>query len=44
VGDRGPGSFSEPFVSGGQALLVLASYVVLLLAGSAWLLRRRDVT
>jgi ABC-2 type transport system permease protein len=44
VGDRGPGSFSGPFVSGGQALLVLASYVVLLLAGSGWFLRRRDVT
>jgi ABC-2 type transport system permease protein len=44
VGDRGPGSFSGPFVGGGQALLVLASYVVVLLAGSALLLRRRDVT
>jgi ABC-2 type transport system permease protein len=43
VSDRGPGSFSGPFVSGGQALLVLASYLVVLLAGSGWLLRRRDV-
>ena len=43
VGDRGPGSFSGPFVSGGQALLVLAAYVVVPLAGSGWLLRRRDV-
>jgi hypothetical protein len=43
VGDRGPGSFSGPFVSGGQALLVLASYLVVLVAGSCWLLRRRDV-
>ena len=41
--DNGPGSFSGPFVSGGQALLVLASYLALLLVASAWLLRRRDV-
>jgi ABC-2 type transport system permease protein len=44
VADRGPGSFSGPFVSGGQAVLVLASYLVVLLAASGWLLRRRDVT
>jgi ABC-type transport system involved in multi-copper enzyme maturation permease subunit len=44
VSDRGPGSFSGPFVSGGQALLVLAGYLVVLLAASGWLLRRRDVT
>jgi ABC-2 type transport system permease protein len=43
VSDRGPGSFSGPFVSGGQALLVLASYLLVLLAASGWLLRRRDV-
>ena len=43
VSDRGPGSFSGPFVSGSQALLVLAVYLVVLLAGSGWLLRRRDV-
>jgi ABC-type transport system involved in multi-copper enzyme maturation permease subunit len=43
VGDRGPGSFSGPFVSGGQALLVLASYLAVLLVASGWLLRRRDV-
>jgi ABC-type transport system involved in multi-copper enzyme maturation permease subunit len=42
--DRGPGSFSGPFVSGGQALLVLGVYVVVLVVGSGWLLRRRDVT
>jgi ABC-type transport system involved in multi-copper enzyme maturation permease subunit len=43
VADNGPGSFSGPFVGGLQALLVLAAYLVALLAGSAWLLRRRDV-
>jgi ABC-2 type transport system permease protein len=43
LGDRGPGSFSGPFVSGGQALIVLASYLVVMLASSAFLLRRRDV-
>jgi len=41
--DRGPGSFSGPFVGGTQALLVLASYLVVLLAASGWVLRRRDV-
>jgi hypothetical protein len=43
VSDAGPGSFSGPFVSGGQALLVLATSTVLLLVASGWLLRRRDV-
>jgi ABC-type transport system involved in multi-copper enzyme maturation permease subunit len=43
VADRGPGSFSGPFVDGTQALLVLASYLVVLLAASGWALRRRDV-
>jgi ABC-2 type transport system permease protein len=43
VSDRGPGSFSGPFVSGSQALIVLASYLFVLLAASGWLLRRRDV-
>ncbi len=41
--DRGPGSFSGPFVSGSQALLVLSVATAVLLAASAWLLRRRDV-
>ena len=41
--DRGPGSFSGPFVGGGQALLVLASYLAAVLVLAAWLLRRRDV-
>jgi ABC-type transport system involved in multi-copper enzyme maturation permease subunit len=44
VGDMGPGSFSGPFVGGGQALLTLGVYLVVLLGGSGWLLRRRDVT
>ena len=44
VSDRGPGSFSGPFVSGEQALLVFAVYLIVLVAGSAWLLRRRDVS
>jgi ABC-type transport system involved in multi-copper enzyme maturation permease subunit len=44
IGDMGPGSFPGPFVGGGQALLTLALYLVVLLAGSGWLLHRRDVT
>jgi ABC-2 type transport system permease protein len=43
VGDRGPGSFSGPFVAGEQALLVLASYLVVFVFVAALLLRRRDV-
>lgn len=43
VANNGPGSFSGPFVSGVQALLVLASYLAALLVASGWLLRRRDV-
>ena len=43
VSDNGPGSFSGPFVSGSQALLVLACYLVAMFVASAWLLRRRDV-
>jgi hypothetical protein len=43
LADNGPGSFSGPFVSGAQALVVLAAYGAgfLLLAGL--LLRQRDV-
>jgi len=44
VSDNGPGSFSGPFVSGGQALLVLSAYLLAMVVTSAWLLRRRDVT
>jgi ABC-type transport system involved in multi-copper enzyme maturation permease subunit len=43
VANNGPGSFSGPFVGGGQALLVLALYAVAFLLVSGWLLRRRDV-
>jgi ABC-2 type transport system permease protein len=43
LGDRGPGSFSGPFVDPVQAVLVLASYLALFVAVSALLLRRRDV-
>jgi hypothetical protein len=43
VANNGPGSFSGPFVSGGQAVLVLASYLAVLLVAAGWLLRRRDV-
>jgi ABC-2 type transport system permease protein len=43
VADNGPGSFSGPFVGGGQALLVLALYAAAFLTASGWLLRRRDV-
>jgi ABC-2 type transport system permease protein len=41
--DNGPGSFSGPYVGGGQAIAVLAGYAAgfLLLAG--FLLRQRDV-
>jgi ABC-2 type transport system permease protein len=44
VGDSGPGSFSGPFVTGGQALLVLIAYGAAFLLLSGWMLRRRDVT
>lgn len=40
---NGPGAFSGPFVDGGQALLVLTSYIGAFLVVSAWLLRSRDV-
>ena len=41
---NGPGSFSGPYVGGGQALLVLAAYAAGFLLLSGFLLRRRDVT
>ena len=43
VSDTGPGSFSGPFVAGGQALLVLAVYLAAFVVAAGWLLRRRDV-
>lgn len=43
VSDAGPGSFSGPFVAGGQALLVLAVYLAAFVLSAGWLLRRRDV-
>ncbi|MCL4473279.1 MAG: ABC transporter permease [Actinobacteria bacterium] len=39
----GPGGFSGPFVPWGQALLVLAGYIVLFTAISAVILQQRDV-
>jgi ABC-type transport system involved in multi-copper enzyme maturation permease subunit len=41
--DNGPGAFSGPFVSGAQAIAVLAAYTAAFLGLSALLLRRRDV-
>jgi ABC-type transport system involved in multi-copper enzyme maturation permease subunit len=43
VSDSGPGSFSGPFVGGGQALLVLGAYLAAFVLATGWLLRRRDV-
>jgi hypothetical protein len=43
VGDQGPGSFSGPFVDGGQATLALIAYTAAFALIAAWLLRRRDV-
>lgn len=42
-GDNGPGSYFGPFVSGTQAVVVLATYAVVFLALTAWLLHRRDI-
>jgi ABC-type transport system involved in multi-copper enzyme maturation permease subunit len=42
--DGGPGAFMGPFVDGAQALLVLAAYLVVFVAISGYVLRRRDVT
>jgi ABC-2 type transport system permease protein len=44
VASNGPGSFSGPFVAGGQALFILVTYAAAFLVVSGWLLRRRDVT
>jgi ABC-type transport system involved in multi-copper enzyme maturation permease subunit len=44
VADNGPGSFSGPFVGGGQALAVLGAYLAVFVVVAAAVLRRRDVT
>jgi ABC-2 type transport system permease protein len=43
VADAGPGSFSGPFVAGGQALVVLLVYLTAFIVVAGWVLRRRDV-
>ena len=43
LADNGPGSFTGPFVSGGQAIAVLAAYATGLLLLAGLLLRQRDV-
>ena len=43
AGDRGPGSFSGPFVGEEQALLVLLSYLAVFVLVAGWRLRHRDV-
>lgn len=43
LADNGPGAFFGPFVDGGQAILVLAVYMIGFLAVSAVVFRRRDV-
>ena len=43
AGDRGPGSFSGPFVAEEQALLVLLSYLAVFVLVAGWRLRQRDV-
>jgi hypothetical protein len=41
---EGPGAFSGPFVDPWQGLFVVATYLLLFGAISAWMLQRRDVT
>ena len=43
AGDRGPGSFSGPFVGGEQALLVPMFYLAVFVLVAGWRLRQRDV-
>jgi ABC-type transport system involved in multi-copper enzyme maturation permease subunit len=43
IASSGPGSFSGPFVAGGQAVAVIAAFTAAFAALSALLLRRRDV-
>ena len=42
--ENGPGSFSGPYASGTQALLLLVLDLAIFVAIAATLLRRRDVT
>ncbi len=44
IADSGPGSFTGPYVDTAQAVIVLAAYLVVSVAVSAAVLRRRDVT
>jgi ABC-2 type transport system permease protein len=44
LGDNGPGSFSGPFVGEGQAIFVMAMYVLCFAGVAAVLVRRRDVS
>jgi ABC-2 type transport system permease protein len=44
LGDNGPGSFSGPFVGQGQAIFVMATYVLCFAGLAAVLVRRRDVS
>lgn len=41
--DIGPGAFAGPYVSGGQALLMLTGYLLLFAAIAAGVFKRRDV-
>jgi ABC-type transport system involved in multi-copper enzyme maturation permease subunit len=43
IGSSGPGSFSGPFVAGGQGVGVLLAFIVAFTALAGLLLRRRDV-
>jgi ABC-type transport system involved in multi-copper enzyme maturation permease subunit len=44
IADSGPGSFTGPYVSTAQAVVVLAAYLVVFVLLTAAVLRRRDVT
>ena len=41
--DRGPGSFTGPYVSGTQALIVLTMYLIAFTAIAAGIFKRRDI-
>ncbi|MFL5760926.1 MAG: ABC transporter permease [Thermomicrobiales bacterium] len=44
ISGNGPGSFSGPYVGGGQSLLVLGLYLAVFVAIAATVLQRRDVS